>query len=103
LNALRHRNAGVDANFRLENFRHEAIYDTRHERIEMRLISTRDQTVTIAGESIAFREGEHIVTEYSHKYSAEQFVRLAREAGWKPEAVWTDDEDLFSVHYLTVA
>jgi uncharacterized SAM-dependent methyltransferase len=61
------------------------------------------QTVTIAGESIAFREGEHIVTEYSHKYSAEQFVRLAREAGWKPEAVWTDDEDLFSVHYLTVA
>jgi dimethylhistidine N-methyltransferase len=102
LNALRHLNAGLDANFRLEHFRHEAIYDSLNERIEMRLVSTRNQTVTIAGESIAFADGEHIVTEYSHKYSVEEFSRLASEAGLTPEAVWTDDEELFSVHYLTV-
>jgi uncharacterized SAM-dependent methyltransferase len=68
----------------------------------MRLVSTCDQTVAIAGESIEFLEGEYIITEYSHKYYVEEFARFAREAGLEAESVWTDDDGLFSVHYLTV-
>jgi L-histidine N-alpha-methyltransferase len=101
-NALRHLNDGLGANFRPELFRHEAVYDAEHDRIEMRLISLRRHAVDVAGESIQFETGEHIVTEYSHKYSMEGFAQMAREAGWQHEAFWTDRERLFSVHFLTV-
>ena len=102
LNVLHHLNAGLGASFRPERFYHEAVYDLRHRRIEMRLVSTCDQTVTIANESIQFLEGEYIITEYSHKYYVEEFARVAREAGLEAESAWTDDDGLFSVHYLTV-
>jgi dimethylhistidine N-methyltransferase len=101
-NVLRHLNAALGADFEPEQFDHEAIYDARRERIEMRLVSTMDQTVRIDGEEIRFAAGEHIVTEYSHKYSIEGFAALARQAGLGPQAVWTDPDELFSVHYLGV-
>jgi len=101
-NALRHLNAGIGADFRPENFRHEAIYDSEHERIEMRLISLVRHSVSLAGAAIEFARGEHIVTEYSHKYSVEGFQRLAKAAGWLPHSHWTDENGLFSVHLLVV-
>jgi dimethylhistidine N-methyltransferase len=101
LNVLRHLNNALGANFKPERFHHEAVYDAGHERIEMRLVSRSAQTVRIDGESIRFSAGEHIVTEYSHKYSIDGFTELARQAGLVPEAVWTDPDALFSVHYLT--
>jgi dimethylhistidine N-methyltransferase len=99
-NVLRHINAGIGADFRLENFRHEAVYDPQHERIEMRLVSLVRHSVSLAGEHIEFSSGEHIVTEYSHKYSVEGFQALAKAAGWQPVTHWTDDNRLFSVHFL---
>ncbi len=99
-NVLHHLNDGLGANFRPELFRHEAIYDTDKDRIEMRLISLQDHAVDVAGHSIEFDLGEHIVTEYSHKYSLQGFARLAAEAGWQHEHAWTDDDELFSVHLL---
>ncbi len=102
LNVLRHLNVALGADFEPGQFTHEAVYDVRCERIEMRLVSTTNQTVHVDGEAIRFVAGEHIVTEYSHKYSIEGFSMLAREAGLVPEAVWTDPDELFSVHYLTV-
>jgi dimethylhistidine N-methyltransferase len=100
-NVLLHLNAALGADFEPQRFRHEAIYDERNERIEMRLVSVLAQTVQIDGEAIHFAAGEHIVTEYSHKYSIERFWTLARQAGLEPEGVWTDAAGLFSVHYLT--
>lgn len=103
LNALRHLNESIGANFRLDQFEHRAIYDRQHDRIEMRLVSLAEQTVNLAGERIPFRKGEHIVTEYSHKYTLETFKGLAGSAGWTHQASWTDDDQLFSVHLLTVS
>ena len=102
LNVLHHLNAGIGADFRPERFRHEAVYDAAHDRIEMRLVSLERQSVHIAGRTIEFAAGEHIVTEYSHKYSIGGFADLARQAGLEPAAAWTDANALFSVHYLTV-
>jgi L-histidine N-alpha-methyltransferase len=101
-NVLEHLNAALGADFESQRFVHEAVYDERCERIEMRLVSTTEQVVHLGGEEIPFAAGEHIVTEYSHKYSVEGFSTLARQAGLMPEAFWTDPDDLFSVHYLTV-
>ena len=101
LNALRHLNEAVEADFDLDGFEHEAIYDTRHDRVEIRLVSLKEQSVEIAGEKISFEKGEKILTEYSHKYSVEMFRELAGRAGWSAEALWVDDKNLFSVHFLT--
>jgi L-histidine Nalpha-methyltransferase len=101
LNVLRHLNVALGADFDLDGFRHEAVWDAEHERIEMRLIATRAQAVTLAGETLGFASGEHIVTEYSHKYTLEGFRALAERAGLVPHSVWTDADAYFSVHYLT--
>ncbi len=102
-NVLTHLNAGIGADFEPDNFRHEAIYDQQHNRIEMRLISLCRHSVSCAGEAIEFADGEHIVTEYSHKYSIDGFIELAETAGWASEAVWTDEDELFSVHFFSAA
>lgn len=102
LNVLHHLNAGVGSDFRPEHFEHEAVYDLPRNRIEMRLVSSRDQIVTIADVEIPFAAGEYIITEYSHKYSIDEFANVVRQAGFEPEAVWTDDDALFSVHYASV-
>ena len=103
LNLLRRLNREHDADFELENFRHEAIYDEDHNRIEMRLIALDTQTVNIGDEAFAFEEGEHIVTEHSHKFGVDQFAELAAQAGFDVRSVWTDDDQLFSVQYLDAA
>jgi L-histidine N-alpha-methyltransferase len=102
LNVLRHLNETVGTNFDLDGFGHEAIYDSNHDRIEMRLVSLKPQSVLFCGETIEFAAGEHIVTEHSHKYSIDQFQSLASGAGWSCDSVWVDDQKLFSVHFLTV-
>lgn len=101
LNVLNHLNQAIGTDFALDEFEHEAIYDDTHDRIEMRLISRKSQRVELDGETIEFESGEHIVTEYSHKYSIASFRTLASQSGWSCEASWTDDEHLFSVHFLS--
>ena len=102
LNVLRRLNRELDADFDLDTFEHEAVYDESEGRIEMRLVSRRVQTVTVAGLPIGFEQGEYIITEYSHKYSLEEFRGVATRAGFTPERSWMDEDRLFSIHYMTV-
>lgn len=102
LNLLARLNRELHAEFNLERFEHEAVYDGKQRRIEMRLVSTVRQRVSVAGVPIEFAPREYIITEYSHKYAPEEFLALARRAGFVPERTWVDDDELFSVHYLTV-
>ena len=46
-------------------------------RIEMHLVSLRDQVVRVAGQAIRFARGETIHTENSYKYAPERFAALA--------------------------
>jgi uncharacterized SAM-dependent methyltransferase len=68
----------------------------------MHLASLKRQRIKVCGECIEFRAGETIHTENSYKYSIESFRALARGAGWTPTAVWTDADNYFSVHVLTL-
>lgn len=101
LNVLRRLNSELEADFELAKFQHQAVYDKAEGRIEMRLISTCAQRVNIAGRDIEFGAGEFIITEYSHKYSLDEFRSLASKAGFTPVRSWIDDEQLFSLHYLS--
>ncbi len=100
LNLLRRINRELHGDFDIDKFEHEAVWDDRHGRIEMRLNSRTEQVITLAGEQIQFAEGETIVTEYSHKYEPEEFASLAAAAGFDTVQVWSDDQSLFSIHYL---
>ncbi|HEX7417487.1 MAG TPA: L-histidine N(alpha)-methyltransferase [Steroidobacteraceae bacterium] len=99
LNALRHLNRELGANFNLEQFRHAAIWNSAKSRIEMHLISTARQCVRIGEAALQFERGEHLVTELCHKYTIERFSALAAASGWTVERCWTDERRLFSVHY----
>ena len=100
LNLLAHLNRAFDADFDLAEFRHHALWDARHARIEMQLVSRRAQRVHLAGETLDFAAGEPLRTEYCHKYDVAGFAALAREGGWRSVDVWTDARRWFSVHYL---
>jgi dimethylhistidine N-methyltransferase len=101
LNLLRRINREVGADFDLDAFAHRAFFNEDLARIEMHLVSRRDQVVTVANVPFAFREGETIHTENSYKYTIPGFRALAARAGWEGRAVWTDPDGLFSVHALT--
>lgn len=100
LNLLRRINREARANFDPDGFGHHALYDPVSRRIEMHLASRRDQTVTLAGRTHRFQEGETLHTENSQKFTIEGFRNLALEAGFHPRHVWTDASRLFSVHWL---
>lgn len=99
-NLLERINRELDGDFDLDAFGHQARWNADIGRIEMHLVSDAKQTVTVAGERFSFAGGETIHTENSHKYTIEGFRNLATRAGWKPVAVWTDADNLFSVHEL---
>jgi dimethylhistidine N-methyltransferase len=103
LNLLVRLNRELGADFDVAAFRHEAVWDEAHGRIEMRLVSTRPQVVRIAGRRFPFATGEILVTEYSHKYSLEDFRALTEASGFAVAQVWTDPQRLFSVQLLAAA
>lgn len=103
LNLLKRMNRELGADFDLSAFEHDAIYDTTHHRVEMHLVSRKRQTVTLAGRSFDLAQGETIHTENSYKFTVAGFQRLATDAGFEPVHVWTDRDNLFSLHYLRAA
>jgi L-histidine Nalpha-methyltransferase len=100
LNVLTRLNRELEADFDLDSFEHEAVWVPQESRVEMHLVSSCDQEVTIAGESIAFGAGERLVTEHCHKYTPEAFARLAGAAGWHVRESWSDARQYFNVQYL---
>ncbi|MBA7696309.1 Histidine N-alpha-methyltransferase [subsurface metagenome] len=100
LNLLERINRELNGDFNLEWFEHYAFYNTREGRVEMHLISLREQTVHLGNVTIPFAKGESIWTESSYKYNLDEFKQIATAAGFKVEHVWTDEQQWFSVQYL---
>lgn len=103
LNLLTRINRELGGTFDIDSFTHQALYNTDEGRVEMHLISSRDQTASVNGYTFHFEHNESIHTENSHKYDIEEFHEMCREAGYVPDRTWTDANNLFSVHYLKVA
>jgi dimethylhistidine N-methyltransferase len=101
LNILRRLNE-IGADFDLSGFRHDAPYVEAEGRIEMHLVSQREQSVRIGDATIDFAPGERVVTEHSHKYDLEQFEDMARFAGFRLSHHWSDAQERFSVCFLEV-
>ena len=100
VNALRHLNRVVGADFDLDAFEHLAVWVEDKSRIEMHLVSKRDQVVHIGDENVKIARGEHLRTEYCHKYTLESFANLAAAADLAVTRVWMDGQRQFSVQLL---
>ena len=103
LNLLHRINRELAADIQVKRFRHRAFYEPIMGRIEMHLESQYSQFVHVAGRRFDFAPGETIHTEISCKYSVAEFQELGKRAGFTPEKVWTDPEQLFSVHGMIAA
>jgi L-histidine Nalpha-methyltransferase len=99
-NLMVRANRELGADFDTEAFAHYAPYNASAHRIEMYLVSLKRQSVMTGGARFDFAAGEPVHTEDSHKYTIESFREMAARAGFNPRAVWTDEERLFSVHWL---
>lgn len=102
LNLLRRINRELGGNFELERFRHLAVYNPDIGRIEMYLESLVEQSVAVCGETYAFRAGERICTEYSHKYTVDGFAAMAESVGLTLRRQWLDDREYFAVLHLAL-
>jgi dimethylhistidine N-methyltransferase len=101
LNLLERVNRELGADFDLDQWQHRAIYNSNAGRIEMHLVSEIDQFVHLDQHKFHFRRGDKIITEFSYKYSPEEFAALAGKAGFAFVRMWTDDTRLFGLFYLT--
>lgn len=103
MNLLVRINRELDADFDLANFRHEARWNEDLSRVEMHLVSQRDQTVNIQGKTFAFKADETIHTENSRKFSVDALTALSKQAGWSVAELWTDPEQLYGMLVLEAA
>jgi dimethylhistidine N-methyltransferase len=102
LNLLIRINRELEGDFALEGFAHEARWNERESAIEMHIVSLKLQTVSVAGSSFAFAQGEAIHTETCRKFDAAGFAFAARRCGWRVEKLWSDPAQLFAVFGLSV-
>ena len=96
-NILARLNREVGADFNLDAFRHRADWNPQESRIEMHLVSTVAQTVTIDGERIEFAPGESIHTENSYKFTERGLRELLHDSGYSSPQWFEDAEHRFAV------
>jgi L-histidine N-alpha-methyltransferase len=98
-NVLTVLNRELWASFDLTTFDHVAVWDPYREWIEMRLRSTRAQTVDLPflGLTIEFSDGEEIRTEISAKFRRDGITAELAAAGLTLQQWWTDPDGLYGV------
>ena len=97
LNLLHRINRELHGTIRIEDFHHRALWNDRMARIEMHLEAVRDTAFAVEGQHFAFRAGETIHTENSHKYGLRDSRLMLRSAGWSMVREWTDAQDQFAL------
>jgi len=97
LNALRHVNHLLGANFDVRQWQHIAFFNAEKSRIEMHLEARENVQMTWDEEHRNFIRGERIHTENSYKYTLPQFLTLLEAAGFGHAHQWTDDANWFAV------
>jgi dimethylhistidine N-methyltransferase len=101
-NLLARINRELDGDFSLDAFTHRALFNAAHSRIEMHLVSRKEQRVHVAGHTFRFRAGETIHTENSYKYNLAELRQRAPSWGMRVEQTWTDPRAYFALLYLSV-
>ena len=97
-NVLAVINTGLDADFDISRFDHDATYNQVDHRIEMRLVSRGVQEVNIPGVGqVTFEDGERILTELSYKYDRALAEEVLGRSGLRLREWLTDDSETFAL------
>jgi dimethylhistidine N-methyltransferase len=102
LNLLQRMQQELNAELDPGVFEHLAFYNRDEGRIEMHLVSTREQTLRLNSHWFEFKKGETLHTENFYKYSPGEFIGLATENGFTEVRHWVDEDGLFAVYLLGV-
>jgi L-histidine N-alpha-methyltransferase len=98
-NLLLRINRELGADFDLSAFAHRAVWNVQARRVEMHLVSLRDQEVVIPRADCAarFSQGESIWTESSYKYTPEEVLSLGAAGGFVLRQQWLDGDARFAL------
>ena len=98
-NLLVRINRELGANFDVDQFRHQAVWNGSESRVEMHLVASSAQHVRVehAELDVQFEAGERIWTESSYKYSPDGVTALLRSCGFGVAAQWIDEADRFAL------
>ena len=102
-NLLTRLNRELQGDIDVSRFQYRARWESSQSRIEMALVSTCSQTITLAGQRWQFDTDEAWITEHSVKYSPAAAGELALRAGWRIQQRWHDENDHVSLHLLLPA
>ncbi|MXY60241.1 MAG: L-histidine N(alpha)-methyltransferase [Chloroflexi bacterium] len=99
LNSLKAVNDLLDTNIDTSLFRHCALFDTGHSRIEMHLEAEADVVFALpgSGDIVRIRAGETIWTESSYKFTRDDFAAELNDAGFGSVRWFTDPDEMFSL------
>jgi L-histidine N-alpha-methyltransferase len=102
-NVLHVLNRELAADFDVDAFDHEAVWDAEHEWIEMHLVARRAMTVTLAelDLTVDFAAGEAMCTEISAKFRLPGVRSMLAEAGFAVVRSWTDPEERMALTLAT--
>ena len=105
MNLLERVNRELGGRFDLDDFEHRAVYDEVKGRVEMHLVSKREQRVAIEelGLEVEFGAQETIHTENSRKYDQTEIDTLTSLAGLRTESQWLDSRGYFSLNLFAPA
>ena len=81
-NCLVHFNRVAQTNFDIKNWKHEARFNDKESRVEMHLVSVKDQIINSPLGEISFRKNQTIHTENSYKYTVSSFSKILKKAGF---------------------
>jgi L-histidine N-alpha-methyltransferase len=98
-NLLHVLNRELDADFDPADFEHVALFDRRHEWVEMRLRARRDHTVQVRALELPvhFDLGEEMRTEISAKFTPERLEGDLAASGLELVRWLTDPDELFAL------
>ena len=100
-NMLRVVNAQLGSDFDPDAWRHEARYNDVQRRIEMDLVASSPQRITLGEAALEFHEGDAIRTEHSYKFTLEGIQSIAESGGLHLERHWQDSAGQFCVAFLS--
>jgi len=101
-NLLVRINRELGGDFDLAAFGHQAVWNHEQRRIEMHLVSRKDQIVHIpaAATQVSFCRGEPIWTESSYKYEPDGIIEMGADAGFAGSDQWIDKDAGFALTLL---
>ena len=102
LNLLERINRELDADFDIQNFKHQPEYDEKQGIATSFLVSTKEQNIVVKklNKTFHFAKGEKILTEISRKYNDEILDKILKKTAFVIKDRITDSKKYFANYVL---